>query len=128
MTAISRLAMRCALPCNRGGWPTRAMGTLWSKWGQLSVVKLIFFFSSRRRHTRLQGDWSSDVCSSDLPQTSGVVYEFGPFRLEVVERRLLRDGHPVELRAKVFDTLRVLVENHGHLVGKIGRASCRERV
>src|SRR5256885_16967053 len=27
---------------------------------------MIFFFSSRRRHTRLQGDWSSDVCSSDL--------------------------------------------------------------
>src|SRR5256885_17062859 len=30
------------------------------------VVSLFFFFSSRRRHTRLQGDWSSDVCSSDL--------------------------------------------------------------
>src|ERR1022692_2880375 len=29
-------------------------------------VYLLFFFSSRRRHTRLQGDWSSDVCSSDL--------------------------------------------------------------
>src|SRR2546426_3568145 len=29
-------------------------------------VCLFFFFSSRRRHTRLQGDWSSDVCSSDL--------------------------------------------------------------
>src|SRR3989454_7380503 len=28
-----------------------------------------FFFSSRRRHTRLQGDWSSDVCSSDLTVT-----------------------------------------------------------
>src|SRR5256885_3389313 len=28
----------------------------------------VFFFSSRRRHTRLQGDWSSDVCSSDLPK------------------------------------------------------------
>src|SRR5256885_12927734 len=27
---------------------------------------VVFFFSSRRRHTRLQGDWSSDVCSSDL--------------------------------------------------------------
>src|SRR6266480_5923680 len=27
---------------------------------------LWFFFSSRRRHTRLTGDWSSDVCSSDL--------------------------------------------------------------
>src|SRR2546426_7508081 len=33
-----------------------------------------FFFSSRRRHTRLQGDWSSDVCSSDLlPQTLPIV-------------------------------------------------------
>src|SRR2546426_6448305 len=30
------------------------------------VVPGSFFFSSRRRHTRLQGDWSSDVCSSDL--------------------------------------------------------------
>src|SRR6266446_8233380 len=30
-----------------------------------TVVNLRFFFSSRRRHTRLQGDWSSDVCSSD---------------------------------------------------------------
>src|SRR5437879_7099874 len=28
---------------------------------------LVFFFSSRRRHTRYIGDWSSDVCSSDLP-------------------------------------------------------------
>src|SRR5437879_12925222 len=27
---------------------------------------MIFFFSSRRRHTRYIGDWSSDVCSSDL--------------------------------------------------------------
>src|SRR5258706_12065736 len=26
----------------------------------------VFFFSSRRRHTRLVSDWSSDVCSSDL--------------------------------------------------------------
>src|SRR5438093_9522510 len=29
-----------------------------------------FFFSSRRRHTRLVSDWSSDVCSSDLPKLS----------------------------------------------------------
>src|SRR2546426_884404 len=29
-------------------------------------IKIYFFFSSRRRHTILQGDWSSDVCSSDL--------------------------------------------------------------
>src|SRR6266705_5006412 len=31
----------------------------------------IFFFSSRRRHTRSYGDWSSDVCSSDLGRQSG---------------------------------------------------------
>src|SRR5437899_4680143 len=30
-------------------------------------LKLFFFFSSRRRHTRCLSDWSSDVCSSDLP-------------------------------------------------------------
>src|SRR5256885_5314771 len=29
------------------------------------AITMSFFFSSRRRHTRLQGDWSSDVCSSD---------------------------------------------------------------
>src|SRR5205809_6543709 len=30
------------------------------------TVALLFFFSSRRRHTRCSRDWSSDVCSSDL--------------------------------------------------------------
>src|SRR5256885_420172 len=34
--------------------------------GTMVALALVrFFFSSRRRHTRLQGDWSSDVCSSD---------------------------------------------------------------
>src|SRR2546426_6039746 len=32
-----------------------------------------FFFSSRRRHTRLQGDWSSGVCSSDLHSLEDVL-------------------------------------------------------
>src|SRR5690606_40900769 len=31
-------------------------------------LKRLFFFSSRRRHTRFSRDWSSDVCSSDLAQ------------------------------------------------------------
>src|SRR5207248_4626220 len=30
------------------------------------ISVMLFFFSSRRRHTRSYGDWSSDVCSSDL--------------------------------------------------------------
>src|SRR6266487_5467463 len=30
------------------------------------MCSIFFFFSSRRRHTRWTGDWSSDVCSSDL--------------------------------------------------------------
>src|SRR5688500_4377672 len=34
--------------------------------GMFVLFFFVFFFSSRRRHTRLQGDWSSDVCSSDL--------------------------------------------------------------
>src|SRR5947199_8021337 len=33
----------------------------------LCFVLFCFFFSSRRRHTRCLSDWSSDVCSSDLP-------------------------------------------------------------
>src|SRR6266480_6429447 len=32
----------------------------------LAWEQALFFFSSRRRHTRLTCDWSSDVCSSDL--------------------------------------------------------------
>src|SRR5256885_12473108 len=35
------------------------------------MLRVFFFFSSRRRHTRLQGDWSSDVCSSDLALVAG---------------------------------------------------------
>src|SRR2546430_13494217 len=30
------------------------------------ILSIFFFFSSRRRHTRFDCDWSSDVCSSDL--------------------------------------------------------------
>src|SRR2546430_3809699 len=33
-------------------------------------VQLRFFFSSRRRHTRFDCDWSSDVCSSDLVEAT----------------------------------------------------------
>src|SRR5207237_5055031 len=38
-------------------------------------ITLYFFFSSRRRHTRFKCDWSSDVCSSDLPDWLALYYE-----------------------------------------------------
>src|SRR3989449_7880749 len=34
--------------------------------GKIHLYSFVFFFSSRRRHTRCSRDWSSDVCSSDL--------------------------------------------------------------
>src|SRR5437762_194631 len=50
------------------------------EWGDATLIWLsawkrilFFFFSRRRRHTRYIGDWSSDVCSSDLLQASLVV-------------------------------------------------------
>src|SRR2546430_7875400 len=55
------------------------MGRVWGVWWdpeeserllefsrELVLVACLFFFSSRRRHTRFDCDWSSDVCSSDL--------------------------------------------------------------
>src|SRR6266850_486408 len=50
---------------------------------------IFFFFSSRRRHTRLQGDWSSDVCSSDLDRQRALLP--GPERYEYIGPR----GAPV---------------------------------
>src|SRR3989442_590346 len=72
-------------------------------------VSLVFFFSSRRRHTRCGRDWSSDVCSSDLiphelvhrrlkdtgqrgdfpPDALPVTHEQGPDELRGDEVRLL---------------------------------------
>jgi len=46
------------------------------------------------------------------------LYEFGPFVLDAAERLLLRDGQPVPLPSKTFDTLLALVERGGRLVEK----------
>ena len=43
-------------------------------------------------------------------------YEFGPFRLDLSERVVLHDGEILPLTTKAFETLRVLVENRGHIV------------
>jgi len=54
----------------------------------------------------------------DSPKTGAQGYEFGSFRLDLIERCLLRDGTPVPLPMKVFETLRVLVEHGGRLAEK----------
>ena len=48
----------------------------------------------------------------------GPLFEFGPFRLDPSERLLMRDGEPVPLAPKVFDTLMALIENSGRLLDK----------
>src|SRR2546426_3577240 len=56
-------ASKCLLPPCRH-WDTTAVAS--TTCTSFVVFTARFFFSSRRRHTRLQGDWSSDVCSSDI--------------------------------------------------------------
>src|SRR5438094_7945123 len=45
-------------------------------------------------------------------------YEFGPFSLDTNERVLLRDGRPVPLKPKVYETLFALISQSGHVVDK----------
>src|SRR2546430_7011656 len=96
----------------------------------LTVLRcyLFFFFSSRRRHTRFDCDWSSDVCSSDLVR---VGYQLGrgdpaSARLAGWSAILLGAGF-MTCTGLVFVTIpkqiaRVFTPD------QIGRASCRERV
>src|SRR6266496_3931920 len=44
----------------------------------MTPSRSFFFFSSRRRHTRSLRDWSSDVCSSDLPDLAQESLDPGP--------------------------------------------------
>lgn len=53
-----------------------------------------------------------------MSETARSFYEFGNFKIDPVERLLLREGRPVPLTQKVFDLLLVLVQNQGHVVEK----------
>src|SRR5256885_11039314 len=84
------------------------------------VVELIFFFSSRRRHTRLQGDWSSDVCSSDLFQAITVDNDraAGHMSLAILYEAL---GEPEQSEAEYQAAIRVRSEER-----RVGK-ECRSR-
>src|SRR5690242_20750986 len=83
---------------------------------------MIFFFSSRRRHTRLTCDWSSDVCSSDLAGGPAGPLRPGPHLSQVAVRqeraalglRPLRarrsEEHTSELQSHVNLVCRLLLE------------------
>src|SRR5436305_5220395 len=58
----------------------------------VSIPALFFFFSSRRRHTRCGRDWSSDVCSSDLPTVGGSENAGGADGIEDETCRICRRG------------------------------------
>ncbi|MFN2579120.1 MAG: transcriptional regulator [Pyrinomonadaceae bacterium] len=51
-------------------------------------------------------------------QRQHCLYEFGPFCVDTRERVLLRDGKPVPLKPKVYETLLALVKKSGHVVDK----------
>src|SRR5256885_3592748 len=70
---------------------------------------MLFFFSSRRRHTRLQGDWSSDVCSSDLHH-GAVPAQDHPCRGPRQPHRDRSEEHTSELQSPCNLVCRLLLE------------------
>src|SRR2546430_12466187 len=90
-------------------------------------LRRFFFFSSRRRHTRFDCDWSSDVCSSDLGEVRDRAAEGLPLA------QVRGDGDPVAppgVGAGEGRPAEARVEGRPgyQQVVQIGRASCRERV
>src|SRR5256885_6712568 len=89
----------------------------------------LFFFSSRRRHTRLQGDWSSDVCSSDLERHEDGAHlaaaaDADDMRIrDIVCGRSRARGAPTER----LDEVGGLDPFAERIRREIGRASCREK-
>src|SRR5207248_4901996 len=94
-----------------------------------------FFFSSRRRHTRSYGDWSSDVCSSDLAVRINDATHLDPFRLGAHLQTLAGDDADrttADSRISCYQSLAVIsfvfIERIGVDDSEIGRASCRDGV
>src|SRR5438093_11017387 len=69
-----------------------------------------FFFSSRRRHTRLVSDWSSDVCSSDLGRQPGA-------EASVAAREEAAGGQTIE-EAMDVEPMRDRLVDDGRVVGQ----------
>src|SRR5205807_6885516 len=93
--------------------------------------------SSRRRHTRLQGDWSSDVCSSDLPRwldyekadtvLGAIVVVVGAAAIMMAAASAFGGTRDFGHFSSGLEVAQGLARNLHPGVGEIGRASCRER-
>src|SRR5256885_14047601 len=93
-------------------------------------MRYLFFFSSRRRHTRLQGDWSSDVCSSDLtPSLTRVSIATGAICACAPPSPASRAEAKPEARGTAADANEAGTVNRllRALSGEIGRAAGRGR-
>jgi TolB-like protein/DNA-binding winged helix-turn-helix (wHTH) protein len=72
-----------------------------------------------RRRTASEGLRDSSSAAKETPgRETPRLYEFGPFRLELAERKLLRGNEIVTLTPKAFDTLHLLVRNSGRVLEK----------
>src|SRR6266487_411588 len=90
-------------------------------------MALLFFFSSRRRHTRWTGDWSSDVCSSDLVGIVGLDDE--PLAAVVHAQAQRGPAALDELHAeKVFAETRPILEVAGAQPDIAERLQCHVRL
>ena len=75
--------------------------------------------AERRQQAGSEGIRDSlSVARGSVSQETPRLYEFGPFRLDPAERKLLRGNEIVPLTPKAFDTLLLLVLNSGHLLEK----------
>src|ERR1039457_7327470 len=82
-----------------------------------------FFLSSRRRHTRLQGDWSSDVCSSDLclSPRRGLLPAREPIRMVAVSRLTTKNGDKHMKKHKHYVGLDVHKDTIAVAIAEAGR-------
>src|SRR5690348_18036118 len=104
-------------------------GTLGSQKTASETYAGRFFFSSRRRHTRWTGDWSSDVCSSDLKARIRVAREHGVESFDPGLSGGIDEIGKRVLPEKIAAEKDVGVGNEDDsIAAEIGRASCRERV
>src|SRR3546814_7005117 len=93
---------------------------------------MFFFFKQKTAYEMRISDWSSDVCSSDLPAVTRRRHYFLHRKREGRELvHLLENLTPGRIRVRNLEPYRNFpgfVTNHKRAVPQIGRASCRERV